>query len=183
MQWASYQSWLGGVDDYEIYRSVDGSGYTSLGQVSSSVNTFIDDITDLILPNYGGQASKGHFCYYIQAHEGIKNPPGITGTSQSNISCAHQETVVWLPNAFNPNSSKEENRTFKPVISFVSDYSLIIYDRSGSIVFKSTDPLIGWDGKSTGGVLLKQGTYIFLLRYRTKNNKFVEKTGQINLIY
>jgi len=50
-------------------------------------------------------------------------------------------------------------------------------------VFQSTDPLEGWDGKSSGGELLKQGTFVFLLRYRTKNNKFVEKTGQINLIY
>ena len=90
---------------------------------------------------------------------------------------------MWLPNAFNPHSQKEENRTFKPVISFVDDYSLIIYDRNGSIVFKSSDPLQAWDGKGSGGTLLKQGTYVFLLRYRTKNNKFVEKSGQINLIY
>jgi len=183
LQWTSYQSWLGGVDNYEIYRSVDGSGFTSLNQVSSSVNTYTDDITDLILPDYGGQASKGHFCYYILATEGSGNPHGITGISQSNISCAHQETVLWLPNAFNPLSQKEENRTFKPVISFVSNYSLIIYNRNGSIVFKSTDPLKGWDGKANSGELLKQGTYVFLLKFRTKNNKFVEKSGQINLIY
>lgn len=183
LQWTSYQSWLGGVDYYEIHRNVDGGGFSLIGQVASSVNTYTDDITDLIMPDYGGQASKGHFCYYILAHEGIANPYGITGTSQSNISCAHQETVVWLPNAFNPLSPKEENRTFKPVISFVGDYSLIIYDRNGSIVFKSTDPLQGWDGKGSGGTILKQGTYVFLLRYRTKNNKFVEISGQINLIY
>lgn len=182
LQWTNYQSWLGGVDYYEIYRSVDDGNFNLIGQISSSENTYTDDITNLIMPDYGGQASKGHFCYYILAHEGASNPHGITGTSQSNISCAHQETVLWLPNAFNPLSPKEENRTFKPVISFVGDYSLTIYDRNGSIVFNSTDPLQGWNGRS-GGVLLKHGTYVFLLRYRTKNNKFVEKSGQINLIY
>ncbi|RLD68174.1 MAG: hypothetical protein DRI95_03685 [Bacteroidetes bacterium] len=183
LQWTSYQTWLGGIDYYEIYRGVDGGGFSLIGQISSLVNTYTDDITNLIMPDYGGQASKGHFCYYILAYEGTSNPYGISGISQSNISCAHQETVEWLPNAFNPLSQKEENRTFKPVISFVGDYSLIIYDRNGSIVFKSTDPLQGWDGKGNGGTLLKQGTYVFLLRYRTKNNKFVEKSGQINLIY
>ncbi len=183
LQWTSYQNWLGNVDYYEIYRSVDGSGFSSVGQVSSSENTFTDDITDLILPEYGGEASKGYFCYYILAYEGAGNPYGITGNSQSNISCAHQETVVWLPNAFNPMSQKEENRTFKPVISFANDYSLTIYDRNGSIVFSSTDPLEGWNGTGNSGTILKQGTYIFLLKYRTKNNKFVEKSGQINLIY
>lgn len=183
LQWTTYRTWLGGVDYFEIYRSVDGGAYNSIVQLSASENTFTDDITDLIAPDYGGQASQGHFCYYVVATEGSGNPYGIMGTSRSNISCAHQETVLWLPNAFNPNSGTEQNRTFKPVISFVNDYSLIIYDRNGSVVFKSADPLEGWDGRTSGGDLLKQGTFVFLLKYRTKNNKFVEKTGQINLIY
>ncbi|RLD64830.1 MAG: hypothetical protein DRI95_10030 [Bacteroidetes bacterium] len=183
LQWTSYQEWLGDVDYYEIYRSVDGNAFSSLTQISPLINTYTDDITNLIVPTYGGEVSKGHFCYYILAYERVGNPYDITGTSQSNISCAHQETVLWIPNAFNPMSQKEENRTFKPVISFVDDYSLIIYDRNGSIVFNSSDPLEGWDGKGSRGSILKQGTYVFLLKYRTKNNKFVEKSGQINLIY
>ena len=183
LKWTSYKEWLGDVDYYEIYRSVDRSAFEMIGQITSAENTYTDDITNFIIPEYGNQASKGHFCYYVLAYEGADNPYGITGSSQSNISCAHQETVVWIPNAFNPQSPKEENRTFKPVISFVNDYQLIIYDRNGSIVFKSTSSLEGWNGKDNTGTILKQGTYVFLLKYRTKNNKFVEKTGQINLVY
>ncbi|OQY03985.1 MAG: hypothetical protein B6I20_03870 [Bacteroidetes bacterium 4572_117] len=183
IKWTNYKTWLGGLDNYEIFRSIDGSNFSSIAQVSSSINSFTDDITDLVLPVYHGKQSNGHFCYYIIAYEGQDNPYEISGTSQSNISCVYQETIIWLPNAFNPNSAKAENRTFKPVISFASDYSMIIYSRNGSIVFRATDPLQGWDGKSTSGGLLKQGTYVFLLKYKTKNNKFVEKTGHINLVY
>ncbi|MCF6240125.1 MAG: gliding motility-associated C-terminal domain-containing protein [Bacteroidales bacterium] len=183
LNWTDYKEWLGGVYQYEIYRSVDGSAYQSIAQVPANINTYTDDITNLIMPSYGGQPSKGHFCYYILATEDAGNPYGITGTSKSNISCAHQEAVVWYPNAFNPKSTKAENRSFKPVASFVSDYSLIVYDRNGSIVFKSNNPLEGWDGTNGNGNLLKQGTYIFMLKYRTKNNQLVEKSGQINLVY
>ena len=117
------------------------------------------------------------------ATEANGNPYNITGTSKSNISCAHQKAVVWIPNAFNPKSAKEENRTFKPVASFVSDYKLIIYDRNGSIIFKSNNPLEGWNGTSGNGNLMKQGTYIYLLKYRSKNRQLIEKSGQINLVY
>ncbi len=183
LKWTNYTEWLGGVYQYEIYRSIDGSVYQSIAQVPANTTTYTDDITNLIMPTYGGIPSKGHFCYYISATEDVGNPYGIIGTSKSNISCAHQEALVWYPNAFNPKSAKPENRTFKPVASFVSDYSLIIYDRNGSIVFSSNDPLEGWDGTGGNAELLKQGTYIYLLKFRTKNNQKVEKSGQINLVY
>ena len=183
LNWTPYKDWKGSIYTYEIYRSVDGSAYQAIAQLFANDTTYTDDITNLIMPSYGGQPSQGHFCYYILATEDNKNPYGITGTSKSNISCAHQDAVVWYPNAFNPKSPKEENRTFKPVASFVNDYTLTIYDRNGSIVFKSNNPLEGWDGTNDGSDLLKQGTYIYSLRYRTKNNKLIEKSGQINLVY
>lgn len=183
LNWTNYFKWLGDVDQYEIYRSIDGSAYESIAQVTANTTTYTDDITNLIMPTYNGIPSKGHFCYYVLASEGAGNPYGISGTSKSNISCAHQEAVVWYPNAFNPKSPKPENRTFKPVASFVSDYSLTIYARNGSVVFTSNNPLEGWDGTSGNGTLLKQGTYIYLLKYKSKNNKTVEKSGQINLLY
>ncbi len=183
LNWTEYENWKGDVYTYEIYRSVDGSAFQSIAEVYAGTTSYTDDVSNLVMPSYNGVQSKGHFCYYILATEGNGNPYGITGTSKSNISCAHQEAVVWYPNAFNPKSPKEENRKFKPVASFVNDYQLIIYDRNGSIVFKSSDPLEGWDGTANNGNLLKQGTYVYLLKYRTKNNRLIEKSGQINLVY
>ncbi|MDF1551334.1 MAG: gliding motility-associated C-terminal domain-containing protein, partial [Bacteroidales bacterium] len=183
LTWNPYEGWRGGVATYTIFRSVDGGAFEEIVQLNAGDLSYVDDVSQWVQPEYNGQASKGHFCYYIEAREGSANPYGIEGVSKSNISCAHQETVTYLPNAFNPMSQTEANRTFKPVISFVNDYQLIIYNRWGEIVFKSSDPLLGWDGKGNDGNLLKKGTYVFYLKYRSANNKLIEKSGQINLVY
>lgn len=183
LSWNPYESWRGGVSSYTVYRSIDGGAFEEIAQLNASALNFDDDVSVWVQPEINGQASKGHFCYYIEAREGANNPYGIEGISKSNISCAHQETITYLPNAFNPMSQIEDNRTFKPVISFVNDYQLVIYNRWGEIVFKSVDPLMGWDGKGNDGNLLKKGTYVFYLKYRSANNKMIEKSGQINLVY
>ncbi|NJO91831.1 MAG: hypothetical protein HC831_24855 [Chloroflexia bacterium] len=140
LSWNVYEDWLGGVSSYIVYRSIDGGNFEQIATLSASETSYEEGVSDFVQPDYNGQPSVGHFCYYIEASEGGGNPYGIAGHSKSNVSCVYQEAVVYLPNAINPNSNFEENRTFKPVVSFVNDYQLIVYDRWGEIVFRSTDP-------------------------------------------
>jgi gliding motility-associated-like protein len=183
LTWKPYQTWLGGVGSYKVYRSIDGEAFQEIADLDSSTLSYADDITDFVLPQRNGEQTKGYFCYYVEASEASGNPYGITGMSKSNISCAHQETVVFVPNAFNPNSTIDENRTFKPVISFANDYNLIIYNRWGDIVFQTKDPFEAWDGHSRSGELLPKATYVYYLKYRTRDNQLVEKSGQVNMVY
>jgi len=183
LKWNLYEGWSGSNISYVLYRSADNGVFEEIATLGNNENSYVDDITRWILPEINGLASKGHFCYYVVANNSLTGTAGNLEQSKSNISCAHQETIAFIPNAFNPNSNTEENRTFKPVISFVNDYKLIIYNRSGEIIFQSVDPLVGWDGRYKGGNLLKKGTYVYYLKYRTKDNKLIEKSGQINLVY
>jgi len=183
LKWNFYEGWNGQVMRYSVFRSVDDGPFEEITSLNSSVNSYTDEISQWIKPEINGKVTKGHFCYYVVAYEAFGNGPGMANQSKSNISCAHQETISYIPNAFNPNSSTEENRIFKPVISFVSDYKLIIYNRWGEIVFQSNNPLQGWDGRNRSGDLLKKGTFVYYLKYRTKDNKLVDKSGQINLVY
>ncbi len=183
LSWNEYEDWLGGVSGYRIYRSVDGAGFEQIATLSADQTSYVDNIANLVQPEYSGQPSRGYFCYYVEATEAAGNPYKITGVSKSNVSCVYQEAVVHLPNAINPKSNFDENRTFKPVASFVNDYQLIVYDRWGEIVFKSTDPLNGWDGRKNGGNLLPKGTYVFYLQYKSRNDELVKTSGQINLVY
>jgi gliding motility-associated-like protein len=183
LEWNPYETWIGGVSNYKIFRSIDGGNFEEIAVLPPGKLSYTDNISPFILPEINGMQSQGIFCYYIEANEGLTNPFGIVGNSKSNRSCIHQKPVVFIPNAFNPNSVYEENRTFRPVISFVTNYNLIIYNRWGQVVFSSGDPFQGWDGKARNGQLMPKGTYVYYLKYTSQNKKKIEKSGQINLIY
>lgn len=183
INWSNFSEWLGGMENYTLYRSFDDNEFEIISDLYPGTTSYKDDISNLIQPEYNGQSTRGKFCYYIVSNETSQNPYGIQGQAISNTICVYQEATVHLPNAFNPHSSFEENREFKPVASFVSDYELIIYDRWGSIVFQSSNSLEGWDGTGLSGKLLKKGTFVFHLKYKNKNNEKVEKSGHINLVY
>ena len=56
----------------------------------------------------------------------------------------------YIPSGFTPNNDGK-NDTFKPFIfGNVMAYKFIIYNRWGQIVFQTTDPYKGWDGRFKG---------------------------------
>lgn len=183
LSWNAYENWRGGVKSYNIYRSFNGEEFEKIATLTPNNLNFDDNIKHFLDSRGNVVGSTGKFCYYIEAEEDKTNPYGIIGKSKSNVKCTYQEAIVYLPNAINPNSQFAENRTFRPFTTFVSDYQLIIYDRWGGIVFKSTDPLKAWDGTNNGGNLLMKGTYTYFLQYKSKNKTVVKTSGEINLIY
>jgi len=50
-----------------------------------------------------------------------------------------------MANAFSPNGDSA-NDIFKPNVSFITDYNMVVTNRYGEIVFQSDDPSVGWDG-------------------------------------
>jgi gliding motility-associated-like protein len=91
--------------------------------------------------------------------------------------------VLFVPNTFTPNQDGV-NDIFLPVVACVASYYIMIYDRSGSIVFASDNPEIGWDGTFGNGKPCPSGIYTYYINYIRYNNLKQEliKTGTINLI-
>jgi len=88
---------------------------------------------------------------------------------------------MFLPTAFTPDGNGQ-NDIFKPVFNNLPDsYKILIFDKLGKIVFVSEDPTKGWDGK-INGLLPQKGIYMWNIVYQQKNNKPVEKSGQVKLI-
>jgi len=83
-------------------------------------------------------------CYYVTAVDSFNNqsPP-------SNLVCfdIDQCYLYQLPNVFTPNDdgSNDEFRPFP--YDFVEKINMIIFNRWGTVVFKTEDPDINWDGK------------------------------------
>jgi len=100
-----------------------------------------------------------------------------------------EELIFYVPNAFTPDGD-EYNNLFKPV--FYSgfdpyDFSLLIFNRWGEIIFESNDATIGWDGtygaNDSNNGIAQNGTYIWKLEFKssvTDERKIV--LGHVNLL-
>ncbi|MFT6746106.1 MAG: gliding motility-associated-like protein [Glaciecola sp.] len=110
------------------------------------------------------------------------------GTCKS-IYQIHLETYcegqVFTPNAFTPDGDGI-NDEFRAVSYYVEDYSLLIYDKWGSLLFESTDPFKGWSGTGSSGLDIQQGVYVYKLSYSyfDKHGGYSSRsfTGTVTLI-
>lgn len=66
--------------------------------------------------------------------------------------------TVWVPSAFSPNGI---NSTFYPVTPGNNDYEIMIFNRSGNLIFTSNNQ--PWDGNS-GSQSCSEGSYVYLIR-------------------
>ncbi|MES2762674.1 MAG: PKD domain-containing protein [Bacteroidota bacterium] len=56
------------------------------------------------------------------------------------------EFRFWIPNAFTPGNKDNLNDIFKPIAIGVEDYTFMIFDRWGEMIYKTNDPEAGWNG-------------------------------------
>ena len=174
----NYIDWLGGVSQYNIYRSVNRDPYILI-----PLHTFYpgDSLiyVDLVTKFVDGN---GRFCYYIEAVEGNGNDFGFTERSLSNIACVSQTPKLFVPNIFTPNDD-EHNELFRPVTAFVSEegYSFTIYSRGGEKIFTTNNPTKGWDGKCKGKDA-QIGNYVYHVEYINGVGEFTEKTSVFRLL-
>lgn len=76
--------------------------------------------------------------------------------------------LIHAPNAFTPNDDGM-NEVFFITGNDLSDeeFELHIFDRWGRVVFSSTTPALGWDGKLAGGKKAATGVYNWRLKARS----------------
>ena len=92
------------------------------------------------------------------------------------------ETIsISFPNAFTPNGD-EINDLFGPAGTNITNFHMIIYNRWGQILFETSNPGQGWDGKSNG-VYCEPGIYVYVAVYDYTGNppEQVKTTGSFTL--
>ena len=118
----------------------------------------------------------------------------VTLTAYSSLGCAdtanatiivNEEVIFYVPNTFTPNSDNF-NETFQPV--FTSgydpfDYTLLIFNRWGEIIFESHNVDVGWDVTYAEKFKVQDGTYIWKIDFKTTlSDERIEVLGNVNLI-
>lgn len=111
----------------------------------------------------------------------VHNDYGCDDTALSRIPLI--KVSNFIPNAFTPDLST--NNRFSPAIQGnISDVRVYIYNRKGEQVCFFQGPDGYWDGKSMDGTRCPQGTYVYVMRYRTALNPGVTQVlkGTVTLI-
>ena len=95
-----------------------------------------------------------------------------------------EKLLYYIPNTFTPNKD-QFNNVFLPVFTAgfdPYDFTMLIFNRWGELVFESHNSDIGWDG-SYNGNLMSDGVYLYKIEFVEKeNNKTHIETGQLMLI-
>lgn len=90
------------------------------------------------------------------------------------------ETDVFIPNAFTPNNDGN-NDIFRVRSNFIDELELIIYNRWGQEVFRTTDKNGGWDGTFNGQELAPDA-YAYYLSVLCINAETYKKKGNVSLL-
>jgi gliding motility-associated-like protein len=108
----------------------------------------------------------------------------VTDTIRVNYTdCTPPKYPLWIPNSFTPNGDGL-NDIFKPkTLAELENYTMLIFNRWGQLIFESNDLKKGWDGKYKGK-LLEFGVYTYRIEATEKDT--TEKkvfSGRVTLVY
>lgn len=94
-----------------------------------------------------------------------------------------KDCSVWFPTGFSPNGDSRNDiaRVRGKNLSDISDFTLIIVNRFGEVVFKTTDINKGWDGDYKG-IPASIGTYYYMIKYNIGEEVSELLKGDITLI-
>lgn len=178
--WNDYETWLGGVAYYNIYRSIDGLldpvPIATVPFTGAGYNLYVDDVSAF------SPSKVGMFTYIIEAVEGPGNTYAFTDSSFSNQAEVAQKPLVFVPNAFTPNNNGN-NDVFIPSTGFIDvvDYRFAVFDRWGEEIFITNDRWTGWDGK-IGTKKCEPGVYVWSLTFKAASGQYIDMVGTVTLI-
>ena len=124
----------------------------------------------------------GKFCYQVLLSD-LSSSQSDNAVQYSNIVCVDREPVLFVPNAINPDADILDNRYFRPRSGCINDYKMNIYNKRGELLFTTTDPEEGWDGKNRSGKLYPPDSYVYVITYKTASGNSKQQSGFVNLVY
>ncbi|MFM7903562.1 MAG: gliding motility-associated C-terminal domain-containing protein, partial [Bacteroidota bacterium] len=174
LEWTNYEGWDNPVQGYKLLRVYNGAiSNDEAGTTSADTLDFTEDVSQLTTLD-------GNFCYVILAYETPSNQYGFADSAYSNIDCAPQEPVAFVPNAFTPGGL---NPIFAPILRFddPDGFVMRIYNRWGQLVYETTQVAAGWNGTISGNEA-PIGSYLYVIIAKGLNGNEITKRGLVQLI-
>ena len=115
--------------------------------------------------------------YWLQ----VTDNKQCTGRDSMNIILKDCMTGVYLPTAFSPNGDGKNDVFRARVFGKVKKFELSVYNRWGQVIYHTTEPSKGWDGKVA---TFSQLTAIFVwtCRYQLEGEKEAFRKGTVTIV-
>lgn len=91
--------------------------------------------------------------------------PGNCVDSTTQQLVVENAVNMFVPNVFSPNFDGRNDVFNIGYAGDLADYQLQVYDRWGGLVFQSTNPSQGWNGKRQNGDPAEQNVYLYQIEY------------------
>lgn len=101
----------------------------------------------------------------------------------SNIAEVVEEPRIYIPNALNPESEIDDNRIFRPVANFLSDFQMSVFNKRGMLLFQTSEIGEGWDGRYRTSKLCPRDSYVYVISFTDAQGRRHEKKGFVSLVY
>ncbi|MGL5892920.1 MAG: gliding motility-associated C-terminal domain-containing protein, partial [Bacteroidia bacterium] len=111
----------------------------------------------------------------------VTNTQGCTDVFSMTIIVTEDPSFLQMPNVFTPNGDGI-NDLFLATAAGIETFDMHIYDRWGIEVSHLTRVNQGWDGRTTSGVEVTEGTYYFVLRAAGFDQRVYDLTGFLTLL-
>lgn len=117
----------------------------------------------------------------------------VTLNANNQYNCPDQATLVvevkptfnvYVPNTFTPDGDLVNNTFLAQGYGIQeTDFTMLIFNRWGEILFESHDMTVGWDGSYQAGAdQVKDGTYTWVINFKDLTNQKHQITGHVNLL-
>jgi gliding motility-associated-like protein len=180
------------TETFVVSPSIPPPPYFSFQETSENIVDFyqvLDDIHESYIWDFG---YGGDFAYDYEPTHTFPGPGEyyITLTAEDAYGCISEATsivhiypnlFIYAPNIFTPNSDGD-NDTFLVSAVGADEFELIVFDRWGKQVFRTTDPSEGWDGTYQSGMLAEQSVYSYKVIYYNGDVGEKIQTGTVTLV-
>ncbi len=168
--WMNYQGWSDGVKNWDVERRDDGHPFSAIetGFINRSL---VDKNLDY---DWGG------YWYRVRA---FRNKPGDVSqiSSESNWIYLYQKPEVWVPTGITRNKDGL-NDVWGTFPVFVREYTMLVYDRWGNILWESTNKKKQWDATIFDRDL-PDGVYAWKVDFWGWDDKKYTKTGTVTVLH
>jgi gliding motility-associated-like protein len=145
------------VGDYEMYQWYNAEGLD------------LDTLSTLTVSDSG--------TFYVW----VKDVNGCEDVSDIAIVHTQPRTNLFIPNAFTPNSD-DHNELFVIRGVSVKTFNIQIFNRWGELMFMSESIDKSWDG-TFDNKKVQEGTYYYNIKVLGDDNRILELSGYVNIIY